>query len=1043
MARPVTLLTLFLILLPNLICFTIAGRPALPAAFAQEPASPLDEGIKLLDEGRFDEALKAFEKAVALEPRNPMPHYYAGVAYHRSRQPIPAINSLNRALRLRPGMPEAIFEIGIILEELGRFERAMEAFRTVAAGKENLKLAEEAGEQLRRLAIGEHSRAAARFFQEKRWEEALKELGELLSLTPQDADAHYASGIAYQHLGQFSKAIDSFKKVSEINPANAMAVMQQAGIYELLGNYDDAIGLFRKVILMEPDSPLAREAGDRVADDLKKIETRRRFEAAADLIRKEQWQEALLETRAVLSAEPANPLALFNLGLIQYHLKEPDAAIEALKQATGADPRLSKAYYQLGVVYDDLGRFSDALNAYGQVLAISEKGEEAEKAKARLDIIKPILEVEERAGAARELITKEDVAGAIREMEALIALKRDDPRLHLSLAVLYIKGGRVRDAAFTLEKGVTLAPKDPEFRFMLGQVYDGLGEYEKSIEAYRSAVTLEKEATRADEARKRLRAVTLRFHFNQAKRLLNSGDYEAALREMQAVLDITPDDPVALFNTGVLYERLNRSKESEASLMKAISLSADYVQAYLLLGIVQERLRKFDEARAAFDKVLEIQKEGREATAARMRLEQIKEVEDLSGRLQKSFEHMEKKDWEGARREIEGVLALYPGNYIGYYYMGIILENLDIPDEARAALRKAIEINPRFSKSYIALGDLYVREQEYEEARNIYKEVIAVAEGSPDAENAEERLKQLRDLRGSVSMTHSFNSNIAFRAKAQSTVQSNYGLGLTYILFRPKDGSIYTGLSASQSVYYDTQLEGNSYALQMSGVQKFPQDRMLTGSVSSSKSFFEGRLTYESSELSLVASMEPRHIPTTAALSYTGSRGRSPVNKTSDSEQHNLTLSVSQKLSVRDNLSGSYSFSVYKNLDAIASNYANRTNTLSVGYSRPVVTHLGLSLGYSISFVDYSNPDSTTLFTRFRRNVNQSFSGGLNLSFTEYINFSMSYNFAYVISHTNLEPLTSEEQQELEDILASPIPTVGGGGGYYQHNIGISISVPF
>ncbi|MCC7201485.1 MAG: tetratricopeptide repeat protein [Nitrospirae bacterium] len=1044
MARPLIFLIFYLLLLFPTLYFPYREGGALDTAFAQETsASPLNEGIQLLNEGKPDEALKAFEKASAADPENPLPHYYAGVAYHRNRQPVPAMNSLNRALSLRPGMPEAILEIGKIMEELGLFDRAREAYRTVASGKENAELVQEAEERIRRLTIMEHSRAAARLFQEKRWEEALKELETVLSLAPEDAEARYASGIAYQRLGQFNKAVEAFQKVTDINPAHVNALMQQAGTYDLIGNYEKAMEVFRKVISLNPDSPQAKEAGERISEDQKKIETRHHFEAAADMIRKEQWQEALQETRAVLTVEPANPSALFNLGLIQYNLKQNDDAIEALKKAIEADPKLQKAYFQLGVIYDDLGRLSDAISAYEQVLTIGEQGTEAEKAKARIDIIKPLLEVEERAGAAKELITKEDVSGAIKEMEALIAIKRDDARLHLSLAVLYIKGSRVRDAAFTLEKAVTLSPKDPEIRFLLGQVYDGLREYKKSMEAYSAAIDLEKEAPRVEEARSRLRAVTIRFHFDQGKRLLTAGNYEAALTEMQAILEMTPDDPVALFNSGVLYERLNRTEEAEVALKKTISRAPDYVQAYLQLGAVLERLRKFQEAREAFKMVIEIQKEGTETRVARSRLDQMKEVEDLSDRLKKSFERMENKDWEGARKEMETVLALYPKNYIAYYYLGVILENLDIKDEARVALKKAIEINPGFTKAYIVLGNLYVREEEYEEARKIFKDLTAVAEGSPDAEVAEERLKQLRDWHGSFSMTHSFNSNIAFRANAESTVQSTYGLGLNYTIFRPKNGSLFAGLSGNQSVYYDTQLEGNGYTLQVNGVQRLQQDRTISGSISSSRSFFEGRLTYVNNELSLVATTEPRYIPTIAALSYKGSRGWSPVNKTSNSEQHNLTLTVSQKLSVRDNLSGSYSFSVYKNLDAIASNYANRTNAISVSYSRPIVAHLGLSLGYSISLVDYSNPDSTTFFQRFRRNVNQSYSGGLTLSFTEYVNFSLGYNFSYVLSHTNLAPLTSEEQQKLEDLLASPVPTVGGGGGYYQHNIGISISTPF
>src|SRR3990170_4140974 len=184
--------TIFLLLISNLLLITPTlhhtGVGNLDTAFAQEPSTPLDLGIQLLNEGRFDEALKAFEKAMTLDPGNPLPHYYAGVAYHRNRQPVPAMNSLNRALSLRPGMPEVILEIGSIMEGLGLFDKAREAYRSVAGGKENAELAKEAGERLRRLEVTEHSRAAGRLLQEKQWEEALKELEWVLSLTPEDAE---------------------------------------------------------------------------------------------------------------------------------------------------------------------------------------------------------------------------------------------------------------------------------------------------------------------------------------------------------------------------------------------------------------------------------------------------------------------------------------------------------------------------------------------------------------------------------------------------------------------------------------------------------------------------------------------------------------------------------------------------------------------------------------------------------------------------------------------------------------------------------------
>src|SRR3972149_2238848 len=159
-ATEVLLLTFYLLLLTPTHHLPLRGGGNLDTAFAQEPSTPLDLGIQLLNEGQLEEALKAFETALTLDPGNPLPHYYAGVAYHRKRQPVPAMSSLNRALSLKPGMPEVILEIGRIMEGLGSFAKAREAYRSVAGGKENAELAGGGGGGARGGGALEDPRAA-------------------------------------------------------------------------------------------------------------------------------------------------------------------------------------------------------------------------------------------------------------------------------------------------------------------------------------------------------------------------------------------------------------------------------------------------------------------------------------------------------------------------------------------------------------------------------------------------------------------------------------------------------------------------------------------------------------------------------------------------------------------------------------------------------------------------------------------------------------------------------------------------------------------
>lgn len=1012
-------------------------------AFAEEPpkpsATPLERGIQLLNEKKPDEALKAFEEAISLDPQNPLPHYYAGVAYHLKRQPLPAITSLNRALQLAPGMPEAILEIGMIMEEIGRFDQARGAYQAVAAGREENPVVKEARERLRRLSAMEHYRRAGRLFQERRYEDALKELQSALSLTPENAEFHFAAGTAYLRLERFKEALEAFKKAVEINPAYTDAFFQIGLIYESQSVYKEAIEAFKRVISLAPGSSQAEESEKKIKENERRLETWELFEKSSQMILKEQWAEALQETQAILAIEPKNPNALFNLGLILYKLNDTDGAIEALKDAIAVDPKFQKAYRQLGVIYDDLGRFREAVEHYEQAVALGGTGPEVEKVRERVDLLKPLLEMKEMAAEARELLEKKDIAGAIKEVETITLAKRDDPRLFLTLATLYLQGGRLRDAASALEKAASLSPGDKEIWYPLARIYEGLKEYQKAVEAYRTVASLEGETPRGLEAREKMRSVAIRLHFDSGRRLLEKGVYEEALKEIQAVLEISPEDPVALFNLGVLYDRLNRQEEAEPPLRKAIELAPDYVQAHLQLGLVLEKMRKFEEARGMYQKVLEIQKEGREARIAGSRIEIMKEQEALFGHIQRAIDLVEEKEYEGARKEIEAVVALNPRNYIGYFYLGIIMDRMGILDEARVAFKKAIEINPRYARAYLALGDILFKEGDFEEARKAYQQVIDMGKETPEAEVAVTRLRELRRLTGRFSMTQSYNSNIAFGAKAQWALQSGYSLGLNYLLLRAKEWNLTASLSASETIYYRTQLQGNGYGLSLSGGYQFPGERALSGAVAYNKGYFEGKPTSVQLQVSGDARVEPRTIPTSLSLHYGGSRVEVSTNRASSAVRHNLSLSISQKVSLKDTLTGSYSFGTQRNLDLLGSNYANRSHTLSLGYGRPLWVDASGSLGYSISLVNYSNPDSTTFFQRFRRNVNQNMSAGLSLRLSERVSFSL--NYSYAISRTNLPRPTAEDLRELEDILASPIPTVGGG--YRQHNASFTVSTTF
>lgn len=1045
--------------LPLTSCFTSANSLQLtanlllvPTAYAEvvsaSASSLLERGIRLLNENKPDEALNAFEEAAALNPKDPLPLYYSGVAYQLKKDPVAALTALNKALSLEPGMPLALLRVGIILEEAGRLDKAADAYQALAQREEDTPQVKEARDRLKKVTTAMHYRMATKYFKEKNYAGSLKELQIVIEINPDDIEANFAMGLSLQRLGRFKESIEAFKNVTRIDPQNVNAYFQVGVTSESQSDYDGAIDAFNKVIsiltVSSPDGTAqSRESEKRLRDIEKKKETRKHFENSARLIKEEKWDEALTETRAILDIEASNPNALFNLGLILYKLKQDEPAIEALKKSIDIDPRFQKGFYQLGVIYDDETKFEDAIDAYKNAADIDAKSDEGKKSKDRIENLKVFVEAEQSVESIKEFMKKGDIEGAIKEVEGILKIRGEDPKLYITLATLYLKVVRVKDAVFALEKAAALSPKDIEVRMLLGKAYEGLNEYQKAADVYDSIASIEKETPRGKDAAEKAKKNSVLFHLKEGKRYLGDARYEESLQEMKEVLKITPEDPLVLFNIGVLYYRLNVPEEAEPPLKQALTIQPRNVNAHLQLGLVFEKMRRFDDARDEFNKVIEIQKAGKEASIAGARIKYLKEYKELTEHLDSALKYMKEKEWDKAMKEIDVVLKANPQNYIGYYYKGIILFQAGIEDEAKAELKKAIEIKPNYFPSYLRLGDIYFKEYEFEDARRYYQQVITLGKDTPEAEIAADSLKRLKAWWLTFSMKHGYNSNITFRTNAVSSAQSSYALGVTYFLVRKKDWYLSSDLTYHDSIYYQTQFKGSSYTLQLNGTRQFSGDRSVSSSGTYSKSFFDGKATYIQKSFSATARTEPRTIPTSAALSYNGSIGNSLTNKLSNSEQHSFSLSLSQKLSVRDTLSGSYGFSIYKNLYLNGSNYANRTNSMSLGYSRALTSLIGFNLGYSISFVNYSNPDSTTLFQQYRTNVNETINSGLSLNISEDVNLSFSYGFSYYRSRTNLPQLTAEEFQKLQEILASPIPTVGGGGGSMQHNIGITLSTTF
>lgn len=128
---------------------------------AREPPDYYAEGVDLLRQERYHEALTSFRLALRERPDDAAPLEQMGVAYTRIGMTDEAIKAYRRALEREPDSPAAHYGIGFLLLNRGKDGAAEEhlvAFLERAPGDEaaekHVRHAEETLSRLRRPAGG-------------------------------------------------------------------------------------------------------------------------------------------------------------------------------------------------------------------------------------------------------------------------------------------------------------------------------------------------------------------------------------------------------------------------------------------------------------------------------------------------------------------------------------------------------------------------------------------------------------------------------------------------------------------------------------------------------------------------------------------------------------------------------------------------------------------------------------------------------------------------------------------------------------------------
>jgi tetratricopeptide (TPR) repeat protein len=201
-------------------------------------------GAALFKEGKFEEAIDHYNKAISIKPDIALIYYNRGNAYAKLGQNQRAMEDFNEAIHRKPDYAEAYYNRGTIYGKLGQYPLAIEDYNQAIHIKPDYTDAyyNRGNSQVN---LGRYSLAIADY-------------GHAIGRNPNDAEAYYNRGTIYFELGQYQNAIDDYSKAINLKQDYANAYNNRGLAYYKFGRYQRAIEDYNEVIRLKPDDEKVR-----------------------------------------------------------------------------------------------------------------------------------------------------------------------------------------------------------------------------------------------------------------------------------------------------------------------------------------------------------------------------------------------------------------------------------------------------------------------------------------------------------------------------------------------------------------------------------------------------------------------------------------------------------------------------------------------------------------------------------------------------------------------------------------------------------------
>ena len=308
---------------------------------------------------------------------------------------------------------------------------------------------------------------------------------------------------------------------------------------------------------------------------------------------------------------------------------------------------------------------------------------------------------------------KGDISQAISEMRKAVESNESSASVHVELAGLFAKTRNFREAMDECQEAIRLDPKNPEPHWLLAVIHDNSRERAGGKESLRKAVKeleIVREITPEDE----------RPYFALGRSYFELGEPEKAIEAYEKFQSLRPESDAGYTAIAEYYQKEGNNAKAIEYLEKAVRLQPDSIKSMMMLAGLYSQTNKDKEAIPIYKKILKLT------------------GDSPNVKRQLGMSLVDAGEFQEAIQVLEDLVEESPEDSVALTQLGRARLGAQQTTKAIENFKSALQQNPNNLEAEFYLGTCYERSGNPAEAAKIFAGLLEKTK-SPTGDHAEDQ----------------------------------------------------------------------------------------------------------------------------------------------------------------------------------------------------------------------------------------------------------------------------------------------------------------